>query len=833
LADLVTLTIDGKGISVPRGTTILHAAETAGIKIPHLCYCPGLKGTGACRICLVQIEKVKGLVVSCMRKVAPEMVVHTNTEEIREARRFVVELLLSRHSGLCLSCEKSGSCRLQQYAYELGIERPSFPVRDSGYPVDESNPFIVRNYNLCILCGRCIRVCRTQGSDILDFMKRGIETRVSTALDKPLQEAGCDFCGSCVGVCPTAALMEKNRRGKGREWEFTPLRSYCGYCGSACELYYNLKKDEIVRVTTEAPADYLCVRGRFGYGYLTSGARLTTPLVRRDGELVPAEWEEVLELTARRFRELRDKYGPRGVGGIVGALVSNEAAYAFQKFIRAALKSGNVDSGLRFSGLDLLRECDGVLGGPKGYASLEDIAAADVLLVIGDVWRRVPAVWGRIKRAADRGAKVVCLGLYAGRPTRVAQVWLRPVPGAEHLVLQQLAAAVLRQVGERRVRQRVAKFNAFKKELASAVAVPTGVGAEEIAKAAELWADRKAKGVVVLAVDGVTPETGRAALNLCLLTGRLKNALFLGHSLTNAQGIWRMGAVAETLPGLQTGPRVTARFARLWGATLPDIPGLTAKEMLAEDSPVRGLYVLGENPVASFPGCDRVAARLKKLEFLVVQDLFLTETAGMADVVLPLAATAETGGTCINVEGEVRQFREVLPAKTLAAWEVIGWLASKVRLDAGYGVLRQLKSEILTAAPGYGVKAGGTPRPAFLPVGDAVPEAGPDGSLRLVPLAARFGFYEGSWALHGGIRALCRFGGDCVGLAPEDAERLGLEEGTAVAVTTAYGRATAVVRIDSGLPPGVAAMPAFAAKTNTLLIPEAPNKPVAVEITKL
>lgn len=833
MADLVTLTIDGKEISVPKGTTILHAAEAAGIEIPHLCYCPGLKGTGACRICLVQIEKVRGLVVSCMRKVAPEMVVHTNTEEIREARRFVVELLLSRHPGLCLSCEKSGTCRLQQYAYELGIERPSFPVRDPGHPVDESNPFIVRNYNLCILCGRCIRVCRTQGSDILDFMKRGIETRVSTALDKPLQEAGCDFCGSCVGVCPTAALMEKSRRGKGREWEFTPVRSYCGYCGSACDLYYHLKNSEIVRVTTEAPADYLCVRGRFGYGYLTSGARLTAPLVRKNGELVPAEWEEALELTARRFRELRDKYGPQGVGGIVGALVSNEAAYAFQKFIRAALKSGNVDSGLRFTGLGLLRECDGVLGGPKGYASLEDIVTADVLLVVGDVWRRVPAVWGQIKRAADRGAKVVYLGVYAGRPTRVAQVRLRPVPGAEHLVLQQLAAAVLRQVGERRVRQQVAKFNAFKKELAGAAAVPTGVDAEEIAKAAELWADRKAKGVVVLAVDGVTPEVGRAVLNLCLLTGRLKRALFLGHSLANAQGVWRMGAVAESFPGLQVGARAAARLSKLWGTALPDAPGLTAAEMLAEGSPVKGLYVLGENPVASFPGCIRVAARLQDLEFLVVQDLFLTETAGMADVVLPLASTGEVGGTCINVEGEVRQFREVLPAKTPAAWEVIGWLASKVGLDAGYGVLRQLKSEILTAAPGYGVRAGGTPRPAFLPVGNAVPETGPEGSLRLVPLATRFGFYDGSWALHGGIQALCRFRGDWVGLAPEDAELLGLEEGAAVTVATAYGQVSTVVRINPNLPAGVAIMPAFTAKTNTLVIPEAPNKPVAVEITKL
>lgn len=363
MADLVTLTIDGREVTVPKGTTVLYAAKAAGIEIPYLCYCPGLKGTGACRICLVEIEKVKGLVVSCMRKVAPEMVVRTNTGQIREARRFVIDLLLSRHPGLCLSCDKSGECRLQQYAYELGVERPSFPVRDPGYAADESNPFIVRKYNLYILCGRCIRVCRVQGADILDFMKRGIETKVATALDRPLQEAGCDFCGSCVGVCPTGALLEKKRRGKGRAWEFKKVKSHCGYCSSACELYFNMKLGEIVKVTTRAPADYLCVRGRFGYGYLASDRRLTTPLVRKGGELVPASWEEALDISASNLQKLRERYGPQSVGGIAGASVTNETAYAFQKFIRAGLKTNNVDSTLRFAGLNMLRECEAILGG--------------------------------------------------------------------------------------------------------------------------------------------------------------------------------------------------------------------------------------------------------------------------------------------------------------------------------------------------------------------------------------------------------------------------------------------------------------------------------------
>ncbi|MEW6573506.1 MAG: molybdopterin-dependent oxidoreductase [Bacillota bacterium] len=832
MAELVTLTIDGREVTVPKGTTVLYAAKAAGIQIPHLCYCSGLKGTGACRICLVEIEKVKGLVVSCLRKVAPEMVVRTNTDQIREARRFIIELLLSRHPGLCLSCDKSGDCRLQQYAYELGIERPSFPVRDPGYAVDESNPFIVRNYNLCILCGRCIRVCRVQGADILDFMKRGIETKVATALDKPLQEAGCDFCGSCVGVCPTGALLEKSRRGKGREWEFQAVKSHCGYCSSACEMYFNLKQGEIVKVTTGAPVDYLCVRGRFGYGYLTSDRRLTTPLVRKEGELVPASWEEALEVAASSLRKLRDRHGPQSVGGIAGASVNSETAYAFQKFIRAGLKTNNVDTGLRFTGLNLLRECDAIIGGQKGYALLDDISDAGVLLVIGDVSRRVPAVWGRIKRAADRGAKVVYLGFYNGRPARVAKAWLRALPGTEHLVLQQLAAAVLKLTGDTHVEKlQVGKFGTFKKGLRAAARAATGVAAEEITAAAEIWADKKAKGVVVLAVDGVTEETGRAALNLCLLTGRVKNAVFLGHSSVNAQGVWRMGAVTETFPGFQAVPRAAGKFSRLWGAELSETPGLTAGEMLAESSPVKGLYILGEDPAVSFPDCGRIARRLEKLDFLVVQDLFLTETAGMADVVLPLSVAAETGGAFINAECKVRQAGKVLPEKTFSAVQVIGQLMSK--LNGGLGPYRHLRDEILTIIPNFGAKSSTPSRLAFLPVEVAEPEAEQEGALRLVAFASRFGGYNNSWNYHSGIQGLCPYGGDFVAVSPADADRLGLTEGAAVTVRTAQGRINTSLRIDPSLPEGVATMPAYTAKTNTVLKPGAPNEPVTAEVSKL
>jgi len=812
VADSVTLIIDDREVSVPEGTTVLQAAAAAGITIPHLCYCPGLKGTGACRLCLVEIEKVRGLIVSCMRKVSNGMVVHTNTEEIREARRFVIELLLSRHPGLCLSCEKSGACKLQQYAYELGIERPSFPVRDPGYPVEEDNPFIIRNYNLCILCGRCVRVCRTQGSDILDFMRRGIETKVATPLEKPLLEAGCDFCGSCVGVCPTGALIEKQRRGKGREWEFSKVESYCGYCGSACRLYLNLKRDEIVKVSTEAPADYLCVRGRFGYGYLTSEARLTTPLIRKNGELAEADWAEALGLVGARFRELREKYGPDAIGGIVGGTVTNEVAFAFYKFFREGIGTANVDSSVQYTGLTALQQLDRMIGGPEAYASLADIENAKVILVIGDVWRRVPAVWGQIKRAADNKAGIIYLGFYEGRLTRVAKVWLRAFPGTEHLVLQQLAGAVLARLGEgRREVEALPNFGAFTAGLAAAEGIPAGVSPEEIAAAAEIWADTRQKGVVVLAVDGVTEDTARAAWNLNLLTGRTAKALFLGHSLLNAHGIWRMGALAAKNSAVEE-------------------RGLITAAMLAAGSPLRGLYVLGEDPVASFPGCGKVRARLEQLEFLVVQDLFLTETARMADVVLPLTTHIETSGTVWNVEGKLCQGKQVLPAKIPLPGQVFAELASKIALDSGYDFNIQLTGGTAAGAgdwKGYSCTA---PCPEFLPVAVAVEER-QEGELWLVPLASRFGFYDHSRVAHTNLRYLsCR--DDGIALSPADAERLQLVEGTRVNIASLYGATAGVVRIDAALMPGVVTMPAFAAQTNALLAPGVACGPVKVAIRK-
>ncbi|RDV84861.1 hypothetical protein DXX99_02140 [Ammonifex thiophilus] len=825
MAGMVTLTIDGREVTVPEGTTILHAAEALGIEIPHLCYCPGLEGTGACRLCVVEVEKVRGLVVACMRRVAEGMVVHTNTPRVREARKFVLELLLSRHPGLCLSCDKSGDCKLQQYAYELGIKRPFFEVRDPGYEVKD-DLFIVRDYNLCILCGRCIRVCRTQGADILDFMKRGIETRVGTPLDRPLLESGCDFCGSCVSVCPTGALMEKARLGKGREWELEKVPSRCSYCGAACELNYHLRRGEIVKVSSPRPVAYLCARGRFGYGYLQSGERLTTPLVRRGGELVPVDWDEALSLVAENLHQARERYGAEGVGGILSPLVSCETAYAFQKFFRAGLRTNNVDCGLRVgAGLELLRHADAVTGGPEGYASWKDVLEANVILLVGDVCQRVPATWGYLKRAVGRGAKLIYLGFYKDRPARLAHVWLQALPGEEPLVLARLAWLILQKPTYRTLAERVPYFASFAEEVERLARVEVSVPEENLARAAELWSE-EARGVLLLPVDGVSPATGKAALNLLLLTGRREKALFPTSAFVNAQGVWRLGGVAEFFPGLRPVSEAASEFAAFWGRVPNGTPGLSLTAMLRPGSPVKALYLLGEDPLGSYPGSGSIAAKLGELDFLVVQDLTLTKTAEKAHVVLPLASLPETGGTIIATHGEKHHLSSALSPRILMPWQVFALLAAKMNLELNLSAQELLLNEIKAVTPEFGLVPAER-KLGFWELGEVGPGRG-DSQLKLTALAFYPSFYRQDWLKLSGLEVLLPYEGNFVALSPEEE----LEEGAVVEVSTPYGAFTTRVHLDKALPRGVAAVPAFSPAAAALFPLEAPWGSVPASIAR-
>ena len=344
----VKLTIDQREVAVPPTWTILQAANKLGIRIPTLCHLWELSPCSACRICLVEVEGARNLVTACSYPVTAGMKVHTRTERVLQTRRLVVELILSDHPLDCMTCEKAGSCHLQDLAYELGLTGFRMKGEQHRYPLDRDNPFIIRDYNKCILCERCTRICdEIQGSFAIDYAHRGFNTKVGVPYHRSLTESDCVFCGQCVSVCPVGALTERSRFGRGREWEFQKVKTTCSYCGVGCLLVLNVKDGEIVRVTSDRGAGVnrgnTCVKGRFGFDYVHSPDRLTEPLMRVGGKLQPASWEEALGAVAEGLKKVKAEYGPEAIGVLVSAKCTNEENYLFQKLARAALGTNNVD----------------------------------------------------------------------------------------------------------------------------------------------------------------------------------------------------------------------------------------------------------------------------------------------------------------------------------------------------------------------------------------------------------------------------------------------------------------------------------------------------------
>ncbi len=345
---MVHITINGRGLTVDAGLTVLQAAEQAGIKIPTLCHHPALADIGACRVCLVEIAKQRVLQPACTFPVSEGMDVQTESPKVVAARRFTLDLLLSDHPLDCLTCERGGACELQDLAYKYGVKESSYKGERHHYPADDPNPFIYRDYDKCVVCRRCVRACaEINGVEAIGLVWRGFQTKIGTAADGTLEDSPCEFCGTCVEVCPTGALLSKLAMGKGRRWERRTAVETCPYCGTGCRLELQIVDDKIVEVGSvwDGPANRgaLCVKGRFGLDFVHHPDRLTAPLVRRDGKLEPATWNEALDLVASRLKETRDSHGGQAIGVLASAKCTNEENYVLQKLARAVLGSHNVD----------------------------------------------------------------------------------------------------------------------------------------------------------------------------------------------------------------------------------------------------------------------------------------------------------------------------------------------------------------------------------------------------------------------------------------------------------------------------------------------------------
>jgi len=505
MANMIKLKIDDKEVQTQEGMNLIDAAESAGVHIPNLCYLKGMAGIGACRLCLVEVEGAKAPMIACNTKIKEGMVVNTKTEKILETRKFIIDLILSMHPLDCMTCTKAGVCNLQQYAYDFGIKESGFTRKKFGYPTDEANPFIKRDPDYCILCGRCVRVCRHQGTNVLDFMGRGVGAKVVTADDKPLQESACTFCGNCVDACPVNALLEADRWRKGREWEYEKTNSVCLLCGNGCNITVSKKDGRVAKVNSagiEGSAEkYICAYGRFGFDCIEAETRITSPMKKVGNELQETTWEDAITIVSERLKKAGESAGFISTAGIM-----NEDAVVLKQ-LAAALNTKNIDTtaSLYSDAASLKNES-------------ADIDSADLIVLAGlnpNQWTRVlPALDAAIRRRVNSGAKLIVVNSGDANISSVATVAIK---GDEAKILSEIAQGI------------VSKGAKVPKEMVHALASVDP--SDNAIKAAEIF--MAANNPVIFS----SPALYNAAANLSLIKG---TAVAVPIE-SNAKGVVLMG----------------------------------------------------------------------------------------------------------------------------------------------------------------------------------------------------------------------------------------------------------------------------------------------------
>ena len=727
----VTISINGCQITAVAGQTVLAAAQAHGIDIPHLCHDPRLAPTGACRLCLVEVEGDRGYQTACTRVVTPDMVVQTETEPIRALRKTTLELLLGEHHIACTTCDRNGDCLLQDYAYRYQADQDRFPA--VAPPADTDNftrdsASIVYDASKCIRCQRCVRICADlQMDEALTMRGRASAVDVSTAFDLPLRETSCELCGQCVGTCPTGALYPRRAVGAGQHKDLHRVRTTCIYCGVGCQLdlHVHRHRDRIVKVTSPPgtiPNDgSLCVKGMFALDFVADDRRLTMPLIRRDGVLREATWDEAIRTVAERLGAIVAEHGPDAVGGLSSAKCTNEENYVFQKFVRACVGTNNVDHCARLCHASTVAGLVRAFGSGAMTNSIDELRRGQCIFVIGsNTTEAHPVIGLRIKEAVRRnGATLIVADPRRIDLTRFAQHHLQQRPGSDvaliNAMMQVILAEDLAEVDF--IRERTENFDelraavdGFTPEKAEPV---TGVPAAAIRAAARAYATADAASIVYSM--GITQHsTGTdnvlSLANLAMLTGNVGRDCTGVNPLrgqNNVQGACDLGALPNVFPGYQsvTDPELHAKFESAWGRPLSETPGLTVVEMMhaVEADTLRGLYIMGENPALSDPNLNRTRAALGKVEFLVVQDLFLTETAEYADVVLPSVCFAEKDGTYTNTERRVQRVRKAVAAPGAARddWQIVAAVAAAMGYPMAYSDPAEIMVEIASLVPIY------------------------------------------------------------------------------------------------------------------------------------
>jgi len=732
----VTLTIDGRSVTVPQGTSVMRAAAECGGQIPKLCASDNLEAFGSCRMCLVEVDGMRGTPASCTTPVAQDMVVHTQTPRLEKLRRGVMELYISDHPLDCLTCSANNLCELQDTAAQVGLRDVRYGYKGASHldlEADTSNPYFDFDPSKCIACSRCVRACdEVQGTFALTIEGRGFGSKVSAG------QAGDDFlssecvsCGACVQACPTATLQEKavTQIGKPERAVVTT----CAYCGVGCTFRAEMRGEQLVRMVPwkdgKANHGHSCVKGRFAWGYANHRDRITTPMIREsiDQPWREVSWDEALEFTAARLTAIKARHGARALGGITSSRCTNEETFLVQKLVRAGFGSNNVDTCARVCHSPTGYGLKTTFGTSAGTQDFDSVMQADVILVIGaNPTDAHPVFASRMKKRLRQGAKLIVID-----PRRIDLVRMPHVEAAHHLPLQPgtnvavltamahvivteglTDAAFIRERCDWDEYQDWARFVSDMKHSPEVLEAVTRVPAADLRKAARLYAT--SGNAAIYYGLGVTEHsqgssTVMAIANLAMATGNIGRAGVGVNPLrgqNNVQGACDMGSFPHELSGYRhiSDAATRALFEDDWGIALDPEPGLRIPNMLdaALDGSFRAIYIQGEDILQSDPNTHHVAAGLKAMELVIVHDLFLNETASYAHVFLPGSTFLEKDGTFTNAERRIQLVRKVMePANGLEDWQVTQALANAMGLDWQYRHPSEIMDEIARLTPTF------------------------------------------------------------------------------------------------------------------------------------
>ncbi len=872
----IKLKIDGLEVKAEKGSTILQTALNNNIYIPNLCFYQGLEPWGSCRLCMVENEEGR-LITACETVVQDGMNIITENTRINRVRKLSAELLIANHEVDCLTCRKNDNCKLQEVAAYLGINREnlgSLRRQVNKISMDDSNPFFDCDLKKCILCGICVRTCsEILGVNAIDFGFRGYESKITTFADKPLIESNCVSCGECVVACPVGALVPKETLKPSRE-----VKTVCPYCGVGCNIHLGVRGDQVINVRGDIDNSVnkgnLCVKGRYGYKFINHPDRLSKPLIKRNNTFEEVEWEQALDYVVERFSE----YSSNEFAAISSARCLNEDNYAVQKFTRAVMGTNNVDNCARSCHAPSVAGLAKIFGSGAMSNSIDEIKDSACLFVIGtNPTASYPIIGLRIIEAVKNGAKLIVADPRNIDLCKHANIVLNQIPGTDVALLSGIMKIIIDEglQDENFIKERCENYDEFKESLKEydldTVEVITGINREIIIEAAKLYATTKPASILYSL--GITEHTHGtenvfALGNLALLTGNMgkpSSGVNPIRGQNNVQGACDMGCLPDVFPGYQKveDPETITHFEDAWGVELTNSTGLKFPEMLesAKNGDIKAMYIVGENPVTSEPDTDNIKNSLQNLEFLVVQDIFLSETAQMADVVLPGCSFAEKDGTFANSERRIQRVRSAINpiGESKPDWLITCEIAQRFGAEGfEYNNASEIYKEIAEIAPIFsGInyqridKEGiqwpcndlndmGTPilhtetfktengRGKFIPLKYRPSAELPDEEYPLILTTGRSIYHYQTSTMTGAVDGLKKlYGEDYIEMCSDDANKIGVEHGEKVKVISRRGEIEPKVKVTDSCLSGVVFMTFHFSESATNIITSAALDPIS------